>query len=61
MEAHTVKGAGLNLGANKFGELSLALERKGKSGSLEGAQDMLTKLEVEFRRVKDFLEEQVIL
>jgi HPt (histidine-containing phosphotransfer) domain-containing protein len=60
-EAHTVKGAGSNMGADKFSELALALERKGKSGSLEGAQDMLTELEAEFRRVKDFLEEQVIL
>jgi len=60
-EAHTVKGAGVNMGADKFGELALALERKGKSGSLEGAQDMLAELEAEFRRVNDFLEEQVII
>ena len=61
MEAHTIKGAGVNMGANKFGELALALETKGKSGSLEGAQDKLTELEVEFHRVKDFLEEQMNL
>jgi len=58
MEAHTIKGAGVNIGADKFGELALALERAGKSGSLEGAQDKLTVLEEEFQRVKDFLEEQ---
>ena len=56
MEAHTVKGAGVNMGANKFGELALALETKGKSGSLEGAQDKLIELEAEFQRVKLFLE-----
>jgi len=49
------------MGANKFGELALALETKGKSGSLEGAQDKLTELEAEFQSVKAFLEEQVIL
>ena len=61
MEAHTIKGAALNMGANKLGELALALETKGQSGSLEGAQDKLTELEEEFRHVKDFLDEQVIL
>ena len=55
-EAHTVKGAGLNMGADKFGELALALEKKGRSGSFEDAQDMLTELEAEFQRVKLFLE-----
>ena len=59
--AHTVKGAALNMGAEKFGELALALETKGKSGTLEGAQNMLAELEAEFQRVKRFLEEQMIL
>ena len=59
-EAHTVKGAGVNMGANKLGELALALETKGRSGSLEDAQDKLTELEAEFRRVKGFLEEKVV-
>ena len=55
-EAHTVKGAGLNMGAEKFGELAMALEKKGRSGSLEDAQNMLIELEAEFQRVKLFLE-----
>ena len=43
------------MGANKFGELARALEMKGRSGSLKGAQDMLTELEAEFQRVKEAL------
>ena len=54
-EAHYAKGGGGNMGAHKFAELALALETKGKSGSLEGAQDKLTELAVEFQRVKKFL------
>ncbi|MCJ7682968.1 MAG: Hpt domain-containing protein [Desulfobacteraceae bacterium] len=60
MEAHTIKGAGLNIGANKLGEHALALEKKGRSGAFEDAQNMLTELEAEFQRVKDFLEEQAV-
>ena len=59
-EAHTIKGAGLNIGANKLGELALALEKKGGSGSFEDAENMLVKLELEFQRVKDFLDKQQI-
>jgi HPt (histidine-containing phosphotransfer) domain-containing protein len=59
-EAHTIKGAGLNIGANKLGELALALEKKGSSGSFEDAENMLVKLELEFQRVKDFLDKQQI-
>jgi len=55
MEAHTIKGAAGNMGAHKFAELALALERKGKSGSLEDAQDKLTELEKEFLRVQEAL------
>ena len=55
-EAHTIKGAGLNIGANKLGELALALEKKGRSGSFEDTQNMLGELEAEFQRVKLFLE-----
>jgi len=37
-------------------DVAQALERKGRSGSLEDAQNMLTELEAEFQRVKLFLE-----
>lgn len=55
-EAHTIKGAGLNIGAHKLGEFALALEKKGRSGSFEDAQNMLAELEAEFQRVRLFLE-----
>ena len=55
-EAHTIKGAGLNIGAYKLGEFALALEKKGRSDSFEDTQNMLADLETEFQRVKLFLE-----
>ncbi len=58
-EAHSAKGAGSNMGADTFGQLALALEQKGRTGSLEGAQDLLIQLEEEFYRVRQFLEERL--
>jgi PAS domain S-box-containing protein len=56
-EAHALKGAGRNLGAERFGELALSLEMKGKAGSLQGAREILTELETEFKRVQHVLEQ----
>ena len=60
IEAHTMKGAGASFGANPFMEAALALEKKGKTGSLEGAEALLTALEEEFERVGRFFKEEVI-
>jgi HPt (histidine-containing phosphotransfer) domain-containing protein len=56
-EAHALKGAGRNLGAERFGELALSLEMKAKSGSLQGAQEILAELETEFKHVQHVLEQ----
>ena len=37
-------------------ELALALEKQGRSGSLEDTENMLADLESEFQRVRLFLE-----
>jgi HPt (histidine-containing phosphotransfer) domain-containing protein len=55
-EAPAVKGAGVNLGVERFGELALDLETKAKSGFLEGAQEMLSELEAAFQRIQRFLD-----
>jgi PAS domain S-box-containing protein len=53
--AHTLKGNSRSLGAMKLGTLSFELEKIGKSGTIEGAESLLTKLKQEFERVKEAL------
>jgi CheY-like chemotaxis protein/HPt (histidine-containing phosphotransfer) domain-containing protein len=55
-EAHAVKGAGKNMGAERFGEIALGLELMGKSGSLEGVGGLLLDLGEELQRIRRFLD-----
>jgi HPt (histidine-containing phosphotransfer) domain-containing protein len=50
--AHALKGASANTGANALAELASQLEAMGDSHSLAGAEDLLTRSEQEFARVK---------
>ncbi len=57
-EAHSIKGAAANVGAEHFQRLAQALEIRGrKDGSLEGAEQILTDLTAEFENVKRFFRE----
>lgn len=54
--AHSLKGSSANLGASGLAELCAGLERRAKSGSLEGADREASQLEAEFERVRRSLE-----
>src|SRR5206468_6466393 len=49
--AHNLKGSSHNLGARTLAALSAELETLGKNGTLEGAADLVTRLELEYQRV----------
>jgi len=49
--AHNLKGSSNNLGARTMAALSAELETIGKRGTVEGAAELVTLLEEEYRRV----------
>jgi PAS domain S-box-containing protein len=49
--AHNLKGSSNNLGARTMAELSAALEVLGKNGTVEGATELVTRLQQEYQRV----------
>jgi PAS domain S-box-containing protein len=49
--AHNLKGSSQNLGARSMAALSAELETIGKNGTLEGATELVTRLEQEYQRV----------
>src|SRR5947199_3771197 len=49
--AHNLKGSSSNLGARTMAALSAELEALGKNGTVEGATELSTRLEQEYRRV----------
>ena len=57
--AHTLKGASSNIGAVNMTELSKQLEHLGTEETLEGAVDLIDRLDVEFVEVKSELEKEL--
>ncbi|HYX48182.1 MAG TPA: Hpt domain-containing protein, partial [Ktedonobacteraceae bacterium] len=53
--AHNLKGSSYNLGARNMGEICSDLESLGKQGTVQGAVELITKLEQEYRRVCEAL------
>lgn len=49
--AHNIKGSSQNLGAAAMAALSAELELLGRRGTTEGADELVTRLEQEYRRV----------
>lgn len=54
--AHTLKGSCQNFGAKKLGAICFEIEEKARSGSIEGANEILGRLELEFDKVQKALE-----
>ncbi len=52
LAAHTLKGNSNNLGAKRMGTLSQEMEKLGRDGTVEGAENKLIELEREFERVR---------
>jgi HPt (histidine-containing phosphotransfer) domain-containing protein len=57
--AHTLKGASSNIGAVNMTELSKQLEHLGSEETLEGAVELIDRLDVEFVEVKSELEKEL--
>ncbi|GAC1342284.1 MAG: hypothetical protein NVSMB27_00970 [Ktedonobacteraceae bacterium] len=53
--AHNLKGSSINLGAHIMAALSTELETLGKHGTIEGARELVTRLEQEYQRVCEAL------
>jgi HPt (histidine-containing phosphotransfer) domain-containing protein len=60
-EAHALKGASLTIGASGMAEICRKLEHLGTKQTLEGAPEELARLEREFSRVKDEIEEERLI
>jgi HPt (histidine-containing phosphotransfer) domain-containing protein len=56
LTAHTLKGTGGNFGASRMQALASAIEEKGRSGLLDGADAALIQLRAECARVREALE-----
>ena len=57
-EAHSIKGAAVNMGAEPFRKLARDLEfLSKKNGSMEGAEKILADLRSEFKNIKQFFRE----
>ena len=54
--AHTLKSNGATFGATSFSELSRQLEALAKSGILEGADELIARIDAEYERVRIALE-----
>jgi two-component system sensor histidine kinase/response regulator len=54
-EAHALKGAAANLGANKLSAQCQRMELKAKASDVPGAEAVFAELQTEFQKVKDSL------
>ncbi len=54
--AHTLKSTAATFGATRFSELSRSLESLANSGTLDGAADLILRLEAEYQAVRVVLE-----
>ena len=54
--AHSLKGSSNNLGVRQVAALSAEIEKKGRSGTVEGVDALLAQLEREFERAAQALD-----
>jgi HPt (histidine-containing phosphotransfer) domain-containing protein len=54
-KAHRLKGAAASLSMEPLAEIAFMLEKKGNSGDLDSAADLIRQIEVEGERVKVYL------
>jgi len=52
-QAHTIKGASANVGAEALREIALAMETEGKAGDLEAVRELLPELRARFERLRE--------
>jgi len=56
MNAHGMKGGASNFCAKEFVAAALKLEMKDKTGSLDGAEDILAEMKAAFEEMKEVIE-----
>ena len=59
LQAHTIKGASANIGGEALRATAFEMEKKGKSGDLAAAQECMSDLEMEFKKLKEVLEKEI--
>lgn len=59
--AHTVKGSSRSVGANFLAEIAFGLEKAGKADQLDEAERLVPALLAEWERVKEYIEQQILL
>ena len=60
-EAHALKGASLTIGAQGMADICQELENLGNARSMEGAPEELARLDREFDRVKNEIEQESLI
>jgi HPt (histidine-containing phosphotransfer) domain-containing protein len=60
-EAHALKGASLTIGAQGMAQLCQLLENLGTAQSVAGAPELLWRLDREFERVKNEIEQESLI
>jgi HPt (histidine-containing phosphotransfer) domain-containing protein len=58
-EAHAIKGGAANLVANELSRLALEIEKVGKTGTLDRAEETLKEFETEFIRFEAFTKKKI--
>jgi HPt (histidine-containing phosphotransfer) domain-containing protein len=59
-EAHALRGASLTIGAKSMAALCQHLESLGKAQSVEGAAEVLARLQREFKRVENEIAQETL-
>ena len=58
-QAHTIKGASANIGAEALRAVAFMMEKMGKSGDLAAIQKHMSQLEEQFERLREVLEKEI--
>ena len=58
-EAHAIKGGAANLVADELSRLALEIEKVGKTGTLDRAEETLQEFETEFNRFEAFTKKKI--
>ena len=59
IEAHSLKGSSINLGATGLADLFAQMENCGANEELDGLSGLFTKIQSEFSVAEDFLKQQL--
>ena len=58
-QAHTIKGAAANIGAEALRATAFEMEKNGKSGDLSAIRKRMSKLELQFERLREVLKKEI--